>query len=133
MTNRDGGGDGNGSQPKKRRGRTAQELLDKARELRAQAREKKRAERAEVARVKRRDDAQRKLLAGTFLLDYIDAARQSDEEKVRGVGRWLEHRLHLFLTRDRDRRVFGLDPREDLSPDERGLGSKRRKDIDRDS
>jgi hypothetical protein len=133
MPNRDEKGNGNSPQPRKRRGRTAQELRDQARELRAEARKKARVERAEQAKVKKQEEARKKILAGTCMLDYIDAARQSGDEKFRNNGRWLEHQLNRFLTRDRDRRLFGFDPREDLSLEERGLGSKSRGDIDRDS
>lgn len=133
MLNRDEKGDGSNPRPRKRRGRTAQELRDEASKLRAEARKRAREERAKREKVKRREDGQRKVAAGTFLLEYIDDAKQSGDSKRREVGEWLERRLHQFLTRDRDRRLFGLAPREDLSPEERGLSSKRRKDIDRDS
>lgn len=133
MPNRDGGGDGNGSPAKKRRGRTAQDLRDKARELRALAKKKARVERAAEAKVKKREENQRKLLAGTCVLEYMDAASQSSDQKFRNNGRWLEHLLNQCLTRDRDRNLFGFAPREDLSPEQRGLGSKFRRDLGRDT
>ncbi|HEX8430865.1 MAG TPA: hypothetical protein VF625_06235 [Longimicrobium sp.] len=133
MPNRDEKGNGNNPQPRKRRGRTAQELRDQARELRAEAKKKARVERAEQAKVKKQEETQRKILAGTCMLDYINAARESGDERLLNNGRWLEHQLNRSLIRDRDRRLFGLAPREDLSPEERGLGSKDRKHVGRDT
>jgi hypothetical protein len=94
MLNGDEKGNGNSPRPRKRRGRTAQELRDQASELRAEARKKARAERAEQAKVKRQEEAQRKILAGTCMLDYINAARRSGDERFQKNGRWLENLLN---------------------------------------
>lgn len=64
---------------------------------------------ARIARLKakkrettRKQDTRRKILAGSLLLERIE----SDER----IKAWFERELDGFLTRDSDRKLFGLEP-----------------------
>ena len=59
----------------------------------------------------RKQDTRRKILAGSMLLERID----SDER----IKAWFEREIDAFLTRDSDRKLFGLDVQEgESNPDD---------------
>lgn len=93
--------------------KTPQERIAELEEKRIQVEAKLKAEKEAIARAKRRehakiqnqkrkDDTRRKLLVGAAILQKIEL-HQWPEEKLLNL-------MDGFLTRDKDRQLFGLEP-----------------------
>ena len=67
----------------------------------------------------RKRETRRKLIAGQFVLEYLQTESGQSERSQRWWAMLLDQ-----LTRDDDRAAFGLPPRLDLSPRERGIPQK---------
>lgn len=69
----------------------------------------KRREQAKILNQRRKDDTRRKILIGALRFDQI--ARLTDENERSHEKRRLKEEMNRFLTREDDRKLFGLEPR----------------------
>lgn len=68
----------------------------------------KRREQAKILNQKRKEDTRRKILIGALRLDQLN--KVSDEEEKKREKHRLKREMDRFLTRNEDRKLFGLAP-----------------------
>jgi len=73
----------------------------------------KRREHAKILNRKRKDDTRRKILVGALWFEQI--AQLDDQDKIERAKRRLMEKMNRFLTRNGDRKLFGLEPIEPVS------------------
>lgn len=68
----------------------------------------KRREHAKILNQRRKEDTRRKILIGALRLDQLN--KLSDEEAKKREKHRLKKEMDRFLTRNEDRKLFGLAP-----------------------
>lgn len=96
----------------KRKKRSDAEILEELEERAKRAEERLEKKRESMKKKERDRDTRRKILAGAFFLGRLEAGSFSLPrlESNEQVAQDLERLFHSFLTRERDRELFGLGP-----------------------
>jgi hypothetical protein len=109
----------------------------KAQQFRQRALEKERQQRSQTRRMNRKREQAQRNLNGDCMTELLRTFKQRAEngpladraQHAHSHDSILEYR-ERFLKRDRDRAQFDLPPRLDLTPEERGLPTRKRPSRD---